>query len=547
MSWIHHLSFRWKLLIPVIFAVIMFTVCLSIVISVSNDQNRMIAFQDQHIQPVLSQMDQGYRDLYQVITASQGIVLASGDTELLAYNKALFADNEPPALQRLLSAQALISDKYIDGANQQLIDIIRTKYHQWITHYRYIYDNPQLAEDYYFENRDEMNGSFTSLENPFLLLRTAIEEKEKSVKLDLKEKVESVTLLLKVGGGMTVLVSLFGTWLLSNIISSPLKRLSVAMHGIASGDGDLTQRVKVDSQDEVGQFAEGFNAFVSTIHHTIIDVSSTLEVVQKATGNIQRESQEVAGHAKAQQEESVHVATAVHKMSATIDDVSQHAGEAAQASMHANGESKTAKTVLGGAVQSIHQLADDIESSSRVIADLERDVGNIASILDVIRGIAEQTNLLALNAAIEAARAGEQGRGFAVVADEVRSLASKTQVSTGEIQAMIERLQQGSKEAVAAMARSRESGIATVSQANKANESLDLISHSIAVINDMNLQIATAAKQQSQVSEDISHNVQKIADKSQGVVDKIAKTKDSFGQLAVQCQQLRGQVGRFRV
>ncbi|PSW15528.1 methyl-accepting chemotaxis protein [Photobacterium rosenbergii] len=547
MPWIHHLSFRWKFLIPVIFSVTMFTICLSIVISVSNDQNRMNAFQDQQIQPVLSQMDQGYRDLYEVITVSQGIVLASGDAELLAYNKALFAENEPPALKRLLSAQTLVADGYIDGANQQLLNVIRSKYYQWITHYQYIYDNPQMAESYYLDNRDVMNNSFTALIDPFLLLRKTIEEKDKYVKQELNEKVESVTALLKVGGGITVLVSLFGTWLLSNIIISPLKRLSVAMHDIASGDGDLTQRVKVDSQDEVGQFAEGFNAFVSTIHHTILDVSATLEVVQKATGNIQHESQEVAGHAEAQQVESAHVASAVHKMSATIDDVSQHAGEAAQASQHANGESKAAKSVLGDAVQSIHQLADDIESSSQVILDLEQDVGTIASVLDVIRGIAEQTNLLALNAAIEAARAGEQGRGFAVVADEVRSLASKTQVSTGEIQTMIERLQLGSKEAVEAMARSRESGIATVSQANKANESLDLINHSIEVINDMNLQIAAAAKQQSLVSEDISQNVQKIADKSQGVVDKITMTKDAFGQLAAQCHQLRGQVGRFRV
>ena len=255
MSWIHQLSFRWKLLIPVIFSVTMFMVCLTLVISVSNDQNRMIAFQDQHIQPVLSQMDRGYRDLYEVNTASQGIVLAAGDAELLAYNQALFADNEPEALKRLLSAQALVTENYIDQSNQQHLNAVRAHYQQWITHYRYIYDNPLLAERYFFENREVMNEIFTALIEHFLLLRTAIEETERSVKLELKEKVDYVTFLLKVGGAVTVLLSLAGTWLLSNIIILPLHRLSEAMHGIASGDGDLTQRVKVDSKDEVGQFA----------------------------------------------------------------------------------------------------------------------------------------------------------------------------------------------------------------------------------------------------------------------------------------------------
>lgn len=547
MSLIHRLSFRWKLMIPVIFAITMFVVCFSLVVSVYNEQNRMLEFHDQNIQPVLSQMDQGYRDLYQVITAAQGIVLADGDTELLAYNQELFADNEPKALPRLLSAQSLIAGGYIDGTSQQHLDAIQEKYQQWIKHYQFIFDNPLLAEGFYSVNREEMNSVFTSLIDYFMLLRSAIEAEEQAVKFELYKKVDHATILLEVGGGMTVLFSLVGTWLLSNIIIAPLKRLSIAMYDIASGNGDLTQRVTVDSQDEVGQLAEGFNTFVSTIHHTISDVTTTLEVVQQATGNIHHSSQDVACHATAQQEESAHVATAVHEMSATSENVSRHADEAAKASQHVSNETRAAKSVLGEAVESIHQLADDIDSSSLVISALERDVGNIASILDVIRGIAEQTNLLALNAAIEAARAGEKGRGFAVVADEVRTLASKTQMSTGEIQAMIERLQQGAKEAVVAMERSRKSGIATVGLANTANESLDHISQSIEVINDMNLQIATAANQQSQVSEDISQNVQVIADKSQGVVDKITMTKTAFGQLAQQCQQLHGQVGRFRV
>lgn len=547
MPWIHHLSFRWKFLIPVIFAVTMFVVFFAFVVSVSIDQERINHFLDKRIEPALAQMDQGYRDLYQLNTAAQGVVLASGDKRFLAYNIELFEDNEPKALRRLLSAQPLVAEGLIGGGNQAALNAIQSQYQQLIQHYATIVSDPSQAEQYYFTNREIMNEGFTALIDEFMLLRAAIEQKEASVKQDLVDKVDWATILLEVGVIVTTLVSLAGTWFLSSIIISPLKKLTAAMNDIASGDGDLTQRVKVESKDEVGQLGKGFNAFVSEIHHTIIDVSATLQVVQETTGNIQNETKNVAIHANSQQEESVHVATAVHEMSATSDNVSQHAGEAAQASQHASDESKAAKNVLENAVGSIQQLSEDIEGSNQVITELERDVANIASILDVIRGIAEQTNLLALNAAIEAARAGEQGRGFAVVADEVRSLASKTQMSTGEIQAMIERLQHGAKQAVAAMERSRESGIATVSQANTANESLDLISHSIDVINEMNLQIATAANQQSQVSEDISQNVQKIADKSQEVVGKVSTTEAAFIQLATQCQKLRQQVGRFQV
>ncbi|MGF1734912.1 methyl-accepting chemotaxis protein [Photobacterium satsumensis] len=547
MPWIHHLSFRWKFLIPVIFAVTMFVVFFAFVVSVLIDQERINHFLDQRIEPALAQMDQGYRDLYQLNTAAQGVVLASGDKRFLAYNIELFEDNEPKALRRLLSAQPLVAEGLIGGGNQAVLNAIQSQYQQLIQHYATIVSDPSQAEQYYFTNREIMNEGFTALIDEFMLLRAAIEQKEASVKQDLVDKVDWATILLEVGVIVTALVSLAGTWFLSSIIISPLKKLTAAMNDIASGDGDLTQRVKVESKDEVGQLGKGFNAFVSEIHHTIIDVSATLQVVQETTGNIQNETKNVAIHANSQQEESAHVATAVHEMSATSDNVSQHAGEAAQASQHASDESKAAKNVLENAVSSIHQLSEDIEGSNQVITELERDVANIASILDVIRGIAEQTNLLALNAAIEAARAGEQGRGFAVVADEVRSLASKTQMSTGEIQAMIERLQHGAKQAVAAMERSRESGIATVSQANTANESLDLISHSIDVINEMNLQIATAANQQSQVSEDISQNVQKIAGKSQEVVGKVSTTEAAFIQLATQCQKLRQQVGRFQV
>ena len=203
--------------------------------------------------------------------------------------------------------------------------------------------------------------------------------------------------------------------------------------------------------------------------------------------------------------------------------------------------------MLTDTVQSVSQLAKEIEHGANVVNSLQGDVGNIVTVLDVIRGIAEQTNLLALNAAIEAARAGEQGRGFAVVADEVRTLASRTQESTQEIQDMIERLQTGASEAVKVMEGGKESGDLTVGKANAAEGSLDEITSAISTISDMTTQIASAIEEQSAVSEDINRNLTRIQDIA---VDTASDTGASTGasrELLGLCDELRGQVTRFKV
>ncbi len=202
---------------------------------------------------------------------------------------------------------------------------------------------------------------------------------------------------------------------------------------------------------------------------------------------------------------------------------------------------------MDSTVKSIRSLANDVDSAHRVINTLDSDVSSIASVVDVIQGIAEQTNLLALNAAIEAARAGEQGRGFAVVADEVRSLASRTQQSTGEIQAMIEKLQNGASEAVKVMHGSKESGEKTINTAGEASRSLSEILNAISMMNEMNTHIATAASQQSSVSDEVSRNVQGIADSSTAVVNIVGKAQQALANLNEQCHKLDTQVGQFRV
>ncbi len=389
-------------------------------------------------------------------------------------------------------------------------------------------EQPGQAGMYYKDNRVQVENDFSVLRSSLLEIRSEIQSAQVELKLQLVANSKLITIIIEGGIVAVIILSMLIAWLVSGLVSAPLKRLSLAMNDIAVGHGDLTQRLQEDSKDEIGMLANSFNEFVSRIHIMIIEVALTLQAVQAETARIQQETQGVVANAASQQQESTQAATAVNEMSATSDTVTQHANEAAQATQSASTESETARDMLSDTVISIHKLADEIESSSVVISHLERDVGNIASILDVIRGIADQTNLLALNAAIEAARAGEQGRGFAVVADEVRTLASKTQDSTGEIQVMIERLQQGARAAVQAMESSSESSTYTVQQANTANDSIDAISQSINVINEMNLQIATAATQQSHVSDSINRNVQEIASMSQQMVGKVKTTEQGI-------------------
>ncbi|WP_299022039.1 methyl-accepting chemotaxis protein [uncultured Photobacterium sp.] len=547
MQWFKNLTFRWKFFSPVVLVIILFTALFTVITVVSHDQAKAGKLLTDEVLPVEEELDDGYRDMYQIIAAGQGVILSQYNPERLRYFQEEFYDDVPKALPRLLSPKRLIDIGFLDESNRQRLLKLEMAYNRWVAHYRIMIDKPESAEDYYEENQKVIEREFDELRGFVKAFRHEIQTSQAALKAHIDHQLAMATRILQIGLISTIVISLLISWGVSGLVIAPIKRLSGAMNDIATGDGDLTQRIDVESRDEVGQLAGSFNEFVSKIHRTISEVAVTMKAVQDETRQIHIQTEGVVKNAVKQRKESTLVATAVHEMSTTSDDVSSHANEAAAASQSASTGSETAKEVLGSTVASIYQLADEIESASGVIGNLEQDVGNIASILDVIRGIADQTNLLALNAAIEAARAGDQGRGFAVVADEVRTLASKTQTSTGEIQVMIERLQNGAKAAVQAMESSRTCGNTTVVQAQTATESIDAISHSINVINDMNVQIAAAATQQSQVSDGINTNVQVIADMSEEMVGNVEATGQAFDTLARQCQQLERLLGQFRL
>ena len=327
----------------------------------------------------------------------------------------------------------------------------------------------------------------------------------------------------------------------------PLNAFLASMRDINSGSGDLTRRLSHDSKDEVGEIIEEFNAFASKLQVIISDV------VRSSTqlNNTSEEMLDAVGRAEKgvlrQQDETMHVATAMNQMSATVQEIARNAASAAEAAEQADKETSQGRQVVVQTKQSINLLADEVERATQVIHQLELDSDNIGTILDVIRDIADQTNLLALNAAIEAARAGEQGRGFAVVADEVRSLASRTQDSTQQIREMIEKLQGGAANAVAVMEGGSSQAQLSVQQATQAEASLEVVTKAVATINDMNMQIASAAEEQSAVSAEINRNIHNISQVSDETAQGVQRSTELSGTVTGESNQLLALMKKFRV
>ncbi|MFQ2109166.1 methyl-accepting chemotaxis protein [Aeromonas rivipollensis] len=332
-----------------------------------------------------------------------------------------------------------------------------------------------------------------------------------------------------------------------NLAYRPILSLRDLVQELSRGSGDLTRRLTVTSKDDLGQISAGINRFIERLQEMMGEVREASGQLNEGISGLARQTGSAQGLLAEHVRETEQVVTAINEMSRTAVSVSESAASTAQLTGQSQQLASQSRRVVDQAMASVTALVTEVETTAHSIAAMQQDVQQIGSILGVIGGIAEQTNLLALNAAIEAARAGEQGRGFAVVADEVRSLAGRTQQSTAEIQTMLTRLQRGTQTVVAAMGNTRQSCQDAAENTSKVNASLDLMAGEVVEINDLISHIATAAEQQSAVAEEINRNMSAIAEVITQLKGNGERTVESSTSMQHTYDRLREIVGHFRL
>jgi methyl-accepting chemotaxis protein len=475
---------------------------------------------------------------YPVVEASlklQRLVIELQDT-----SGEYLAEENPanlPTIKREFDNLASQSDQYFiilstlaeTQEDKQDADTLITAFNEWIelaNTDEQLFDSyrDQLAMEYKADELTELLESDVDNANSALdEVATAADTFMDNADDAAAETVESATfmqssivLIAVVGGGLMTL-------LFMKVIISPINTL---LNDIQSKENDLTHRADESANNEVGALARIFNGFVEKIQSIIIKIANSSHRLLEASKTMNQLLESVTTSIRQQNSETDSTAAAINELSASVADISTNLDNVSGYTSAANQEGKQAKDFVDSTVDAVQALADDIKRNSTVIESLNQESNNIGDVLNVIQGIAEQTNLLALNAAIEAARAGEQGRGFAVVADEVRTLAARTQNSTEEIQKMIDRLQQGVHKAVESMHASQTNSEKTVSQAQEAGKILDDISNSISNIDGKVLEINVAVQQQSEVTESINKSVCNIVESSQGIISAVGDVRD---------------------
>ncbi|WP_299021871.1 methyl-accepting chemotaxis protein [uncultured Photobacterium sp.] len=372
---------------------------------------------------------------------------------------------------------------------------------------------------------------------------TEVAEYHGQAKASMEERFELVLLSALVLVTVSIICILF----VAGRMTRPVQNMAQTLNEIADGEGDLTRRLDVQGHDEIAELGSAFNRFVEKLQTIISQVSDVTDNVNGAAGNIHEQTIRLTQQLQEHNNETEQIVTAVTEMSTAASEVAMNANEVANATSNASTDSYSAQERVDTSVVSITALVDEVDQAAQHIHSLNQQSQKIDNVLKVIGEIAEQTNLLALNAAIEAARAGEQGRGFAVVADEVRGLASRTQSSTKEIKEMLDELHTLVSQAVSSMTHSQSTCNEAVGAANSITDSLSAVTGAVETINDMTSQIATAATEQSSVTDEINRNMVAIQDIVSELLQAGGTSEQVVNELNNAGTELQQLVGQFKI
>ena len=546
-AWYQNISFRWKLGIPLMLLVLLFLYMGIFSVRSSNTLADNAETLAKINLPEIQLLMQADRDLYQALTAERALFvgrLSAQERQVLLVEH---AENIQQTHDRILESFAL-SNTSTDQEKREFL--------QYLEAWKRITDDivSRADTDDPMEREAQLERSFGEGFEAYSTLRNFIdvvgERRLKHVDnftIEIDEERDFIAFELMLLVVIGTLVALAAAWFLPLVVTVPLRMISDRIQNIAQGDGDLTIRINIDREDELGQLAGHVNRFmeklqslITDIRHNTDDVSGSAETLLEVSSSSQKAADEQC-HAITM------VVAAVNELTVAIQEVARNTGNTAQNAKNANQITDQGQERIHLAVERVQGLSSRISQTADIMVRLEGEAKNVTSVIDVIRGIAEQTNLLALNAAIEAARAGEQGRGFAVVADEVRTLASRTQKSTEDIQGMLSQLQSGVQRAVEAMNASTAMTNEAVGSASEAGESLAGIGSAVQNITNMAIQIATAAEEQSTVTAEIDKNLVEINQLAMTTSEDATKTANASQRLNQLSSSLRQLLGNFRV
>ncbi|UQS15969.1 methyl-accepting chemotaxis protein [Pseudomonas sp. HS6] len=472
---------------------------------------------------------------FQAITeAKEAFILAR--YEVRGYTATANAETEQKAVGQLDVAIASLKqlNTHFSSTQQDTLRQLETA----LTNYRSALQAFKNANTEAVQARKEMTDQGATI--------VTLSEQMYQIQLDRRdmESAQARTLQL-ISTLLALLVGVIAAFIITRQITRPLQETMAVVDRIASGD--LSHNVIVTRRDELGVLQQGIARMGVTLRDLISGIRDGVTQIASAAEELSAVTEQTSAGVNSQKIETDQVATAMHEMTATVQEVARNAEEASQAAAAADGEAREGDKVVNEAIAQIERLASEVVRSTEAMAVLQQESDKIGSVMDVIKAVAEQTNLLALNAAIEAARAGEAGRGFAVVADEVRGLAQRTQKSTEEIEGLVAGLQNGTQQVSAVMNNSRALTDSSVALTRKAGSSLENITRTVSNIQSMNQQIAAAAEQQSAVAEEISRsiiNVRDVSEQTAAASDETAKSSVELARLGGQLQQM---VSHFRV